>query len=91
MFGETTNIHLNVMYICLWNQDKNLKSIFIIEIRNILDIMKTIIYSPPYDILFGRLILEKQAQKEPVNKFKKDINELFYEGLAIDEFKYNAI
>lgn len=68
---------------------ENLKNVFLNEIHDILDIMKKILYTPPYDILFGRLFIEKQNYeiKETSNRFIKDINDEFYEGLGLNEFK----
>ena len=60
---------------------ENLKNIFLNEIHDILDIMKKILYTPPYDILFSRLFIEKQ------NYEITDINDEFYEGLGLNEFK----
>lgn len=65
-------------------KDKDLKESFIKEIDDVINIMQTIIYTPPYSILFGRMNIEKSKSK--FMSTLKDINELFYEGLAIDEF-----
>ena len=47
-----------------------------------------IIYTPAFPILFGRISISKFKQKEEVNPNMKEINELFYEGLGLEEFKY---
>lgn len=54
------------------------------EIREIMHIMKDILYTPPYSILFGRINIEKPKVEEVKYKFMKDINEIFYEGFGID-------
>ncbi|KAK8857492.1 hypothetical protein M9Y10_015897 [Tritrichomonas musculus] len=60
----------------------DIKSIFNNEIKKIIQIMKEIIYTPPYPVLFGRIYLSKiQSIEESPNI--KDINELFYEGLNL--------
>ena len=61
----------------------NLKQIFIKEIREIINIMKIIMYKPPYSILFGRIFIEKQnkSTKRPSKKIIIDhLNENFYAG-----------
>ncbi|KAK8900151.1 hypothetical protein M9Y10_002474 [Tritrichomonas musculus] len=64
------------------------RDIFSREIHKIIQIMNEIIYTPPYPILFGRISISKFKQKEEVNPNMKEINELFYEGLGLEEFKY---
>lgn len=58
-------------------QISEIKTIFIEEIKNIIDLMNKILYTPPYSILFGRISLEKQKPK------KMEINNDFYEGFGI--------
>ena len=69
------------------------KKIFIEAIKDIIQCMKEILYTPPYVILFGRLHIRKQKDcfKEISELFphRKEINELFYEGLDIEEFQYH--
>ena len=55
----------------------------------IINEMSKILFSPPYPILFGRIIISKRNQKVEQSPYKKEINELFYEGLGLEEFKYN--
>ena len=64
-------------------EDKSLIKQFKDEINDIINTIDKIIYTPPYSFLFGRVILEKSKNKlQRTDKFKKDINELFYEGLG---------
>ena len=65
------------------------KNIFEEEINKIIQVMYDIIYTPPYPILFGRISISKRNQKVEQSPYKKEINELFYEGLGLEEFKYN--
>ncbi|KAK8883528.1 hypothetical protein M9Y10_042620 [Tritrichomonas musculus] len=69
------------------------KTILIESIRDIIQSMKEILYTPPYVILFGRLHIRKRKDcyKEINELFphQKEINELFYEGLDIEEFHYH--
>ena len=60
----------------------NLKQIFIKEIREIINIMKIILYKPPYSILFGRIFIEKQnkSTEKNINDQHEDLNENFYAG-----------
>ena len=64
--------------------NKDIRNRFIDEIKNILDLMKEIIYSPPYAILFGRINIEKERPKEKEYPYRKDINHIFYEGFEQD-------
>ncbi|KAK8840589.1 hypothetical protein M9Y10_030800 [Tritrichomonas musculus] len=64
-------------------------NIFKEEINKIIQVMNDIIYTPPYPILFGRISISKRNQKVEQSPYKKEINELFYEGLGLEEFKYN--
>ena len=63
------------------------KELFIKEINEIIQNMKEILLVPPYSILFGRINIENDHNKrEENNKFSgKDINELFYEGLSLED------
>ena len=60
-----------------------LKNMLHDEIKDILKTMHSILYAPPYLILFGRIKLKKNEPNELVNRKAKNINELFYEGLGI--------
>ena len=64
--------------------NKDIRNRFIDEIKNILELMKEIIYSPPYAILFGRINIEKERPKEKEYPYRKDINHIFYEGFEQD-------
>lgn len=64
------------------------KKVFDVEINKIIQIMNDIIYTPPYPILFGRINISKYKPKKVQKYNQKEINELFYEGLGFDEFKY---
>lgn len=55
--------------------------IFSNEIKQIIEIMKEIIYTPPYSILFGRINIANLKKKQG-----KSINKTFYDGLGLDEF-----
>lgn len=61
------------------NEEKRRK--FIDDINEIIDIMKSILYTPPYSILFGRIIITPNIFV-PTNN-KKNINKDFYEGFNI--------
>lgn len=63
-------------------KDDNLIEEFINEIQEIIDVMHTIIYTPPYLILFGRISFEKPKIKDDKYKFMKDINQSFYDGFG---------
>ncbi|KAK8895337.1 hypothetical protein M9Y10_023797 [Tritrichomonas musculus] len=63
------------------------KNVFKEEIHKIIQFMNDIIYTPPYPILFGRINISKLKPKEIKYPFQKEINELFYEGFELDEFK----
>ena len=67
-------------------QDDNIKHIFINEIRSIIHSMETILYTPPYPILFGRINTVKPIYINPnlpvFHPYMKDINEIFYEGFG---------
>ena len=64
-------------------------NIFIKEIQSIIEIMMEIIYTPPYSILFGRMSFKKpKLEKNEYKKNLPNINELFYEGLDLDEFRH---
>ncbi|KAK8865333.1 hypothetical protein M9Y10_010874 [Tritrichomonas musculus] len=65
--------------------NKKIKDIFITEIKEIIQSMKTMLYTPPYNILFGRMSLKRQLpkKKKKIYSFQKEINELFYEGFSL--------
>ena len=66
----------------LSNSDSNLKAILIKEIKNIIDIMNKILYTPPYPILFGHISISKP--KEKVELKQRAIDESFYDGFGIE-------
>lgn len=72
--GEIFNYFIKNIY---------LKNMLHDEIKDILKTMHSILYAPPYLILFGRIKLKKNEPNELVNRKAKNINELFYEGLGI--------
>ncbi|KAK8835009.1 hypothetical protein M9Y10_020614 [Tritrichomonas musculus] len=61
------------------NEEKRKK--FIKEINEIIEIMKSILYTPPYSILFGRIRLHQNALT--VTRIKENINEEFYKGFGL--------
>ena len=68
---------------------KNIESIdiFIHQIKNVICLMEEILYSPPYEILFGRINIVKSFQLEKLKKsLLKNIDQSFYDGFGIDEF-----
>lgn len=64
--------------------NNDIKNIFVSGIKNIIQIMNRIIYTLPYNILFGRISIEKPKEKEKIFPNKKNINDTFYEGFAIN-------
>ena len=52
------------------------------EIKEIIRIMESILYKPPYLILFGRIKLKSKLVK--IESKTTDINSLFYEGIGLD-------
>lgn len=71
------------------NSNEELKPEDFFSNLKIIQIMKDIVYTPPYPILFGRISLTELKPKEKINRNQKEINELFYEGLDLEEFKYD--
>lgn len=61
-------------------ENKNIKSAFINEIRGLIQVMKKILFSPPYLILFGRINIERKKPKTSINQSPNEINQIFYEG-----------
>lgn len=55
--------------------------IFKKELEKIIGIMKEILYTSPYNILFGRISIAKHEFKS--NPFIKNIDKSFYEGFGI--------
>lgn len=71
-------------------QKRELKKAFLNQIKSIIKIMKDILYTQPYRILFGWISLFVPKNKPEKNKklnSQKDINELFYEGFGFDLYK----
>ena len=65
-------------------KDENMKKTFHEKINEIIKIMESIIYTPPYNILFGRIKIDKQNSTKKEYLYRKNINELFYEGFGIE-------
>ena len=63
---------------------ENVKNIFKEKINEIIHIMESIIYTPPYNILFGRIKIDKPKPITNEYPYRKDINKLFYEGFGIE-------
>ena len=63
--------------------DSNIKTIFINEIKSIIDIMKSILYNPPYSILFGRISLDNRKSQNVKREKSINIDINFYEGFGI--------
>ena len=67
-------------------KNKKLRNDFINVIKNIIKIMKTILFTPPYSILFGRISLIKTKQKQnQIKPFQQNINDSFYTGFGLDD------
>ncbi|KAK8893003.1 hypothetical protein M9Y10_030259 [Tritrichomonas musculus] len=67
-------------------KDTKIKSIFINEVKEIIDTMNTILYTPPYRILFGRINIDKLCPIMIENSNNQDLNEInesFYDGLDL--------
>ena len=67
-------------------ENNEFKNEFIAEIKEIIEIMGSILYTPPYLILFGRINLAKnKSQKIVRNGIEpKQIDASFYEGFGND-------
>ncbi|KAK8849286.1 hypothetical protein M9Y10_018655 [Tritrichomonas musculus] len=66
-------------------QDKNMTRKLIEEIRDIIDSIQAVLCTPPYNILFGRIRIEKpKLVKEKVCMHQKEIDNNFYKGFAIE-------
>ncbi|KAK8842216.1 hypothetical protein M9Y10_026447 [Tritrichomonas musculus] len=65
-------------------KNENMKKIFRTKINEIIQIIESIIYTPPYNILFGRIRINKSKPIKKEYLHQKDINELFYEGFGIE-------
>ena len=66
-------------------QDGSLVKELIKEIRQIIETMNEILYTPPLSILFGRINIEKLKININENKLCKSISDLFYEGFEINQ------
>ena len=63
-------------------EKKDLKCMFINEIKDLIDVMEKILYTPPYQILFGRINIQKlESNKE--NDKSMNIDNNFYSGFGI--------
>lgn len=67
----------NFLYYMIFEDIEQIKE----EIDDVIDQLKTILFEPPYPILFGRMIV--RPKKKEVEKKIKEINYLFYEGFGI--------
>lgn len=61
-------------------QNSETKKQFIDCIKEIVHFMKSVLYSYPYYILYGRICTSKPKKQENNHLLLKDINESFYEG-----------
>ncbi|KAK8835369.1 hypothetical protein M9Y10_025134 [Tritrichomonas musculus] len=62
-------------------------TIFINEIKMIINDMKDILYTPPYPILFGRIHITKKnsrAKLENRNEKRKSVGKSFYDGFDLE-------
>lgn len=68
------------------NENEDIKERFCSIIRKVANFMESILYTPPYYILFGRIIIIKPIPRKPYyyEKFKsyQNINKIFYEGFS---------
>lgn len=64
------------------NTESDFKTIFINEIKDIIRIMKDILYTLPYPILFGNIWPEKHQKSIEKNDSRKEIDLNFYEGFT---------
>ena len=65
-------------------ENVKLKESFMKEIKCIIKVIESILYTHPYSILFGRLSLEypKIKENDCINPSLNDINDQFYEGFG---------
>ena len=63
-------------------KNDKLKGLFALEIKLIIIIMKKILYTPPYPILFGKISIENR--KETIKSFIENINSTFYDGFGLE-------
>lgn len=85
--GQKQNKKVNIDYYDYIIQNDKLKEPFIEEIKNIIYLMNSILYTPPYNILFGRINIEKTKPVDEIDTNLENINDLFYEGFDIHEIK----
>lgn len=59
-------------------------------ISAIIDLLNSLLYTQPYNILFGKIPMKKQSdfQDDQKRKLIKPINQFFYEGIGNDIFKH---
>lgn len=71
--------------ISLLDFKQNSDTFFINEIISIINIMESILYKPPYSILFGRISIEYSIKKSVENDIdmRREIDDKFYEGFGI--------
>lgn len=66
--------------------DRNIRERFMLNIAEMIDLMNSILYKPPYLILFGRIQINKKIPEHLIssNKIISDINNEFYNGFDIN-------
>ncbi|KAK8883474.1 hypothetical protein M9Y10_042566 [Tritrichomonas musculus] len=64
-------------------QNKEFKNNFIKEINDLIQLIDSILYTPPYSILFGRILIEKEDAIKESNSSINNIDDSFYNGLQI--------
>lgn len=65
-------------------KNRQIKYIFMMEIKNIIKVVENIIYTPPYDILFGRINIEKVCEPLIKENILMNIGKSFYDGFDLD-------
>ena len=63
-----------------------IKNMFLNQINDIIQTMKSILYQEPYSILFGRISIGKSSNQKKYNHFplSKNIDNDFYDGFLND-------
>ncbi|KAK8892705.1 hypothetical protein M9Y10_029945 [Tritrichomonas musculus] len=65
-------------------KNRQIKYIFMMEIKSIIKVVENIIYTPPYDILFGRINIEKVCEPLIKENILMNIGKSFYDGFDLD-------